>query len=208
MNALLFSLLMVLVLPLVITGWRSMLAALSLQGLLMGWLVVEQAPLGPHSILPLVDVLVVRGVMVPLLLQRVMHERAISRRGEARPPNLLSLLVVVVIVAVAFRFADWLTPVDPASDLRLAVAACGVLLGLFLLATQVGVLPQVVGALYIENAVVLFELDRGAGVLPLVVEAALLAVFVLSALVYVGYVNRMSTFVATLPDDGDEGPAL
>ncbi len=64
------------------------------------------------------------------------------------------------------------------------------------------------GALYIENAIALFELDRAAGVLPVPVEMALLAVFVASAGVYVRYVNRLSTFVAALPDDSDEAAAL
>ncbi len=208
MNALLFALLLVLILPLVMTGWRSMLAALSLQGLLMGCMVFQRAPLSWEAALPLFDLLLVRGVVVPLLLYGVMRERATSRRGDARPPNMLSLMLVAVLVAVAFRFAERLDPGGAESQLRLAVSASGVLFGLFLLATQVGVFTQVAGALYIENAIALFELDRAAGVLPIPVEMALLAVFVASAGVYVRYVNRLSTFVAALPDDSDEAAAL
>lgn len=209
MTALLFTLLLVLIFPLVVMGWRSMLLALSLQGLLMGWMVVQRGPVELHSAIPLLDLLIIRGAVVPLMLQRVMRDRATGGRQDVRAPNLFSLMVLALVIATAFRFAAVVDPAGGESQVRLAVATCGLLLGLFLLATQGGVFAQVVGVLYMENAIALFEFDRAAGVLPLPVELGLLAVFMISASVYVAYVERLSTFVATLPVDlPDEGPTV
>jgi hydrogenase-4 component E len=209
MTALLFTLLLVLIFPLVVMGWRAMLLALSLQGLLMGWMVAQRTPLEPDSAIPLLDLLIIRGAVVPLMLQRVMRDRAIGGRQDVRAPNLFSLMVLALVIGAAFRFAAFVDPIGGESQVRLAVATCGLLLGLFLLATQGGVFAQVVGVLYIENAIALFEFDRAAGVLPLPVELGLLAVFMMSASVYVAYVERLSTFVATIPIDlPDEGPTV
>ncbi len=209
MTALLFTLLLVLIFPFLVMGWRAMLLALSLQGLLMGWMVVQRGPVEADAAIPLLDLLIVRGAVVPLMLQRVMRARATGGRQDVRAPNLLSLMTLAVLVAAAFRFAGVMDPAGGESQVRLGVAAAGVLLGLFLLATQAGVFVQVVAVLYLENAIALFEFDRAAGVLPLPVELGLLLVFLMSAGIYVAYVERLSTFVATLPSDvADEGPTL
>lgn len=209
MTALLFTLLLVLLFPLVVMGWRAMLLALSLQGLLMAWMVVQRGPVGLDAALPLLDLMIVRGAVVPLMLQRVMRARALGGREDVQAPNLFSLLVLAVLIAAAFRFASAIDPAGGESQVRLAVASAGVLLGLFLLATQAGVFVQVVGVLYMENAIALFEFDRAAGTLPLPIELGLLLVFMMSARIYVAYVERLSTFVATLPIDvRDEGPTV
>jgi len=175
----------------------------------MGWMVVQRGPVEIDAALPLLDLLIVRGAVVPMMFQRVMRERTTGGRQDVRAPNLFSLLVLVLVIAAAFRFAAALDPVSGESQVRLAVAASGVLLGLFLLATQGGVFAQAVGVLYIENAIALFEFDRVEGAMPLPVELGLLAVFMISASVYAAYVERLSTFVATLPADPlDEGPTV
>lgn len=192
MSSLLLTFLLVSLFPLFISTWRTSLTGLSAQGLLMGWMSYRVEPtISAASMTTLVDLVLVRGVVAPLLLYRVMRAGQAPRRNDVIPPNMLSWGLVGILVALAFRFASRMAPADPQLQTHLAVAAAGVLLGLFVLSTQIGPFSQVVGALRIENAIALFELSGDHPVAPLPVRVGQLAVFLLTAWLYAYYVNRL-----------------
>jgi hydrogenase-4 component E len=205
MTSLLLIFLLVLLFPLFISTWRMSLTGLSAQGLLMGWIAYRAQPiLTAANVTTLVDLAVVRGVVVPLLLYRVMRAGQAPRRNDVIPPNMLSWGLVGILVALAFRFASRLAPADAQLQTLLAVAAAGLLLGLFVLATQVGAFSQVVGALRIENAIALFELSGDEPVAPLPVRVGQLVVFLVTAWLYASYVNRLQPATDLKREDGLE----
>ena len=77
MNALLVALLLVLLLPLFAASWRTSLLGLAGQGLLMAWIAIRLRP--EHATaaqwLTLVDLVLLRGVLGPWLLYRVLSAR-------------------------------------------------------------------------------------------------------------------------------------
>ena len=199
MTTLLIAFLLVVVTPFLMATWRTALATLSLQGLLMGWMVFRREPVSfPETIIALVDLVAVRGLLVPFMLYRTMRVQNPPRRGDSIPPNMLSWTMVGALIAIAFRFASQLDPVDPASRTTF-VAVSALLLGLFTLATQTGVLTQAVGALCIENAIALFELGQDERATPLPIKLGLAAVFLLSACMYVLYVRWLRPIPAQEP---------
>ena len=192
MSSLLIAFLLVLLLPLLIASWRMSLLGLAAQGLLMAWMMVRIAPLSSvASLVTLLDLGVVRGLLVPLLLFRVLRSHNAPRRNDVIPPNMLSWSLAAILVAFAFRFAGRVIPIGDEAQTHLAVAATGLLLGLFVLSTQTDAFSQVVGALRIENAIALFELGSGKVLAPLPVQIGQLVAFLLTTLLFVSYVDRL-----------------
>ena len=208
MSALLVAMLSVLILPHVMVRWRIAVAALGMQGLLMGMLLLQYRPLDAHVTLPLVDLLVVRGVLVPLLLERAMRSRVGSRHGETVPLRLLSLALVTAIIVLAFGFARRLEPLGGEPQLQLAVAASTLLLGLYQLSMHTSTLWQAIGALTVENAIALFALDDGLAGSALPGEVGLLAVFLVSVFLYAGFMKRLSPEDTASPIGDEEDVSL
>lgn len=162
MTALLVALLLVLLLPLFVGKWQVSVLGLAAQGLLMGWLACRWPHgAGEVSWLTIVDLLVVRGVVLPIALWRVLRARATTAGRDGLPPNLLTWAGAVVLLLAAFGGADVLAPTPALLHLQVAVAISGLLLGFLVLATQGGVFAQVVGVVRIGNAVALLQLGSG-----------------------------------------------
>ena len=190
MTILLMAFLVVILAPLVIPTWRTTAAMLSLQGLLLGWMAFRhRADATLDTMIALTDLVAVRGLLVPLLIYRVMRAQNPARSGDIVPPNMLSWAMAGGMVAISFRFATQLEPSGSEFQTVLAVATSGLLLGLFVLATQPGVFAQAAGALGIENAIALFELGQDERHTPLPIKVGLAGVFLLSACMYVLYVR-------------------
>jgi hydrogenase-4 membrane subunit HyfE len=149
---------MILLLPLFMASWRTSLFGIAGQGLLMGYLAYARAPeLTAEAAATLVDLAVVRGLVVPIVLYRVLRTRGVPRRNDVIPPNLLSWTAVLVLLLLAFRFAAAM-PMAPTERPFVAVATAALVLGFFVLATQVGVFSQMIAAMRIANAIAMFEL--------------------------------------------------
>jgi hydrogenase-4 component E len=159
-SPLLMSLLGVLLLPLFIGTWRISLLGLASQGLLLGWIYLRLDPEldAPGAWLTLLDLVVVRGLAAPLLLDRIQRTNRVPARNDVIPPNLISWTLAIAAAFVGFSFADLLVPLAGDGQTLVAVAIAGVLLAFFVLASQSVVFSQIVGLLRLENAIALFEL--------------------------------------------------
>ena len=150
----------VLLVPLFVASWRLSLFGLAVQGLLMAAIRHQIDPSldSLRAWVTMFDLIVVRGLGAPVVLYAVLRAHRTSGRHDVIPPNLMSWTLAIVLVLVAFRFADMLVPIagDPRSFVAGSTAA--LLLGLLVLATQTGPFSQMVGVLRIENAIALFEL--------------------------------------------------
>jgi hydrogenase-4 membrane subunit HyfE len=159
-NPILIAFVGVLVVPLFVASWRLSLFGLAGQGLLMAWIGHELHPAldSLSAWTQMADLVIVRGLGAPIALYAVLRAQRVSARNDVIPPNLMSWTLAIVLVLVAFSFADMLVPVDGDEHSFVAAACAGVLLGLLVLSTQTGPFSQMVGALRIENGIAMFEL--------------------------------------------------
>jgi hydrogenase-4 component E len=159
-NPILIAFVGVLMVPLFVASWRLALFGLAVQGLLMAWIGYEQHPAldSVSAWTQMIDLVLVRGFGAPVALYTVLRAQHANARSDVTPPNLMSWTLAIVLVLVAFRFADMLVPVDGDEHSFVAAACAGVLLGLLVLSTQRGPFSQMVGALRIENGIAMFDL--------------------------------------------------
>jgi hydrogenase-4 membrane subunit HyfE len=160
MSPLLIAFVGVLLVPLFVASWRLSLLGLVGQGVIMASLSYQLDPSldSVSAWLGLFDLIVVRGIGAPLLLYAVLRSQRAPARNDVLAPNLMSWTLAIVLVLVAFRFADMLVPTEGDDHALVAGATAGLLLGFLVLATQTGPFSQMIGALRIENAIALFEL--------------------------------------------------
>lgn len=209
MSPLLITLLGVLLVPLFVSTWRASLFGLSCQGFLMAWVAYRLHP-ELHTAsdwLTLADLALLRGVVAPWLLYRVLRSHDAPPRNDVIPPNLLSWTVALAFTLLAFRFTRGLVP-DGDERTLVSVAAAGVLLGFLVLATQSGPFSQIVGVLRIENAIALFELGGAHHHGSLWVRLGQVLIFVLSLVLYRWYLTKLDAHVDDAEFGAVEEPTL
>lgn len=191
MNPLLIAFVGVLLIPLFVATWRLSLFGLAAQGLLMGWISYQLDPAFDtvSAWVGMFDLVVVRGLAAPLVLYAVLRSQQATSRNDVIPPNLMSWTLAIGLVFVAFRFADMLEPLQGSQHSFIAGATAGLLLGLLVLATQTGPFSQMVGALRIENAIVLFEL--GGGHRDLAIQIAQSVILIATVLLFRWYLKTL-----------------
>jgi hydrogenase-4 component E len=157
--SLLIAFVIVLLLPLFMANWRVSLSGLAIQGFLLFFLASRSrgVELSVEGALTTLDLLVLRGIVAPSLLWKVLSDRNTPERNDMLPPNLLAWAGALGLLLLGFRVGDALVPIEGEMQMLVGVAACAALLGFLVLATQVGPLSQMVGVLRIENAIALFE---------------------------------------------------
>jgi hydrogenase-4 membrane subunit HyfE len=192
--------------PLFLASWRPNLAALGLQGFVMAALLLERGfPATASGAVLLFDLLVVRAWLAPRYLWGILREQtAHKKEAEVIPASLLAWSFAGVAVILAFQLAEALAPDQGDETLRIAVAAAGLLLGFLLLAAHDRTFAQLIGALRIENAVALFELDP-ARETPLPVQLGLTLALVLSIGIFGQLLRQLGpTASASAPPGGEE----
>ncbi len=194
MNPLLIAFVAVLLVPLFVASWRLSLAGLAAQGMLMASIRYQLDPelSSAGAWFDLFDLVIVRGIAAPLALYSVLLSQRASSRNDVIPPNLMSWTLAIVFVIGGFRFADMLVPADPVEHGFVAVASAGLLLGLLVLATQVGPFSQMVGALRIENAIAMLEVSATK-------EDDDLAMKIAQIVILIGTIILFRWYLRTLP---------
>ena len=207
MSSLLIGFLAILLVPLFAASWRVSLLGLALQGFVLGWISLRlHAPASLADRLALIDLIVVRGVVAPILLFQSFAVRGVPRRNDVIPSNLFAWILVGAFVFVSFRFAAAAFQTDVAGALPFASATLALLLGFFVLSSQSSMFSQIVGLLRIENSVVLFEL-MSPHRLPLAIQAGVSAVFLLTVLLFTWFLRQDLPAAAEGPA-AEEGPTL
>jgi hydrogenase-4 membrane subunit HyfE len=209
MSPLLVALLGVLLVPLFVATWRSSLAGLSLQGLLMAWIAygTGPAPDTANDWVTLADLVLVRGLWAPVALYGVLRAQNAPARNDVIPPNLLSWTAALGLVLVAFNFSEMLVRESGDQQTLVAVVVAGIMLGFLVLATQSDPFSQMMGALRIENAIALLELGGERHHQPLGVQLAQTAIVSITIAFYRWYLATLSAPAPT-PGSLPESPTL
>ena len=210
MSPLLIAFLGVLLVPLFVATWRTSLLGLACQGGLMAWLAFRMGadPRTLDGLITLTDLAVVRGMVAPLILYRVLRAQNLPPRNDVIPPNLLSWTLALGVVLVAFNFSASLVPEYGARRVLVAVATSALMLAFLVLATQSGTFSQIVGALRFENAIALFELGSAPEHAPLGIKVSQGLVVLATVLLYRWYLANLTTASPADSPGAAEGPTI
>jgi hydrogenase-4 component E len=138
----------------------------------------------PHLYVPAVIALVLKGIVIPVALHRVVIRLGIHRTVETvvgiGPTMLLGIGLVALSMVVMLKAA---ATADPLAREDLAFALSVLLLGLLMMVTRRNAVSQIVGFMSLENGLILAA--TGARGMPLVVEISV-AFSVLVAFIVIG----------------------
>jgi hydrogenase-4 component E len=165
---------------------HALLNIFALQAIVLALAVAWQAFVqhAPHLYVTAVIALVLKGIIIPVSLHRVIERLGIHREIETVVGIGLTMLAGIGLVALSLLLMMRVTAgADALAREDLAFALCVVLLGLLIMVTRRNAVSQIVGFMSIENGLVLAA--TGAKGMPLVVEISV-AFSVLVAFIVIG----------------------
>ena len=164
----------------------ALLNVFALQALVLALSVAWQAWAqgAPHLYITAAIALVLKAIVIPLALHRIIARLGIQRQIETvvgvGPTMMAGMALVALSMVVMLR----VTPeADPLAREDLAFALSVLLLGLLMMVTRRNAVSQVVGFMSLENGLILAA--AGAKGMPLVVEISV-AFSVLIAMIVIG----------------------
>ncbi|MBV8564502.1 MAG: hydrogenase-4 component E [Methylobacteriaceae bacterium] len=138
----------------------------------------------PHLFVPAAIALVLKAIVIPLALRRMVVQLGIHRSieiiGGVGPTMLAGIGLVALSMIVMLRAT---AAADPLAREDLAFALSVVLLGMLMMVTRRNAVSQVIGFMSLENGLILAA--AGASGMPLVVEISV-AFSVLIAFIVIG----------------------
>jgi hydrogenase-4 component E len=164
----------------------SLLNVFALHAVVLAASVAWQAHIqdAPHLYVTAAIALVLKAIIIPVVLRRVVVKLGIHRNIETVGGIGLTMLVGMGLVALSMVVMLRATAAaDPLTREDLAFALSVVLLGLLMMVTRRNAVSQIVGFMSLENGLILAA--TGAKGMPLVVEISV-AFSVLVALIVIG----------------------
>jgi len=127
-----------------------------------------------HTAFIAFETVVVKALVVPYFITRLMNKMDVRRDAESYIDNFLSLIFATTVIVLSFALAVALKAVDRTVDvLTLGVSLSAVVMGLFIMTTRKKLITHVMGYLVLENAIFMLSLSIAAEV-PTIVEAGVL----------------------------------
>ncbi len=164
----------------------------AMQAIALALSVAWQARLqdAPHLFVTAAIALVVKGIIIPTALHRIVRRLEIHREIEQAlgggPTMLLGLGLVALSILLVVPSA---AGVDPLAREDLAFALAVILLGLLMMITRRNAVTQIVGFMSLENGLVLAA--TGAKGMPLVVEFSVAFSILVAFIVFGVFVFRI-----------------
>ncbi len=165
--------------------------ALSVQGVLLGFLPILRPNLSPtpRMIFLALAMIFFKGLVLPRLLDRAVRQADVRREVEPFIDFSASILLGIIFLAISFYFASRLPlPDAEMSSLAVTVGFFNIFVGFILLVSRKIALNQVIGYLVLESGIFIF----GAALaleLPVMLELGILldvfvAVFVMGIVIF------------------------
>lgn len=170
----LIAFLLATVIPVFFGKTRSAPLWLAMQALALAWNGVAHhgAPSG-HTLMSLLEVLIIRAAVAPVLLRRAIRLRS-EPNLDLMPSNLFTWAIAIALVALAFEFGA--PDMIDRQAVTLGAIGATVTVALLLLSANSAPPAQLVAVLFMENALALFE-SLLPEPWPLPVHAALSAIY-------------------------------
>jgi hydrogenase-4 component E len=178
---------------------RTAIGSSALQGALLGLLVVVVH--GSPALRPILlggSAGVIKGILIPGMLQRARREAAIRREVEPYVGFVASLLLGAVATGAAILFADRLPlAAEHRGSLLVPTSLATVLTGFLILTTRRKAITQVVGYLVLENGIFVMGLTLHQA-MPSLVEVGVLLDLLVAIFVIGIVINHISREFASL----------
>ena len=143
----------------------------------------------------ILETLVVKTVVVPSILFKVVRKYNVYREVEPYIPNFYSIVITTVIFVLGFIISYYSVKYAPnIKPLHFAVSVSTVMAGLFIIMTRKKIITHIMGYMFVENGIFLLSLSV-AKEMPLIVNmGVLLDIFIGVFLLVLVYKNIKSTF--------------
>lgn len=165
------------VIPVFFGKVRSAPLWLAVQALALGWNgVAHHEGISIHTLVALLEVLIVKAAIAPLLLRRATRLCA-EPNLDLMPSNLFTWVIAIALIVLAFEFGA--PAMTDRQALTLGVVGATVAVALLLLSTNNSSPAQLVAVLFMENALALFE-SLLPEPWPLPVHGALSAIYLMT----------------------------
>jgi hydrogenase-4 component E len=168
----------------VINVFALQAVALSLS---VAWQAVVQN--APELVVTAVVALVVKGIIIPTALHRIIRRMAIQRQVEQVVGSGTTMLTGLGLVALSILLVQPVGEVSIYTREDLAFALAVILLGLLMMITRHNAITQVVGFMSLENGLVLAA--TGARGMPLVVEISVAFSILIAFIVFGVFLFRI-----------------
>ncbi len=169
----------------------SYIKLLVLQGLVlfgMAYLELKSIDL-PNLLFILVETLVVKAIVIPLFLVRIIRKNRITRETEPYVSDFLSLVTVTLGIVLAVILAHRVSA-NYGQTLFLAGSIAGMFAGIFIIVTRRKIITHIMGYMVLENGIFVLALAAGSE-MPMAVNAGILLDIFTSVLVLGVFANKI-----------------
>jgi len=135
-----------------------------------------------------IETLLVKTILIPLFLTRILNKNEVFRDNEPHIPNFYSLVIASIMLFAGFMISNLHGQgFENVTALYFGVSISTILISLFLITTRKKILTHVIGYIMMENGIFLLSLSV-AKEMPIIVNMGVLldifiAVFILGFLI-------------------------
>lgn len=178
-----------------IERFRHYASTLGIQGwllLVIAFLQIQDMGLG-EKIFIIAETLILKGIVVPMLLFKIINKLKINKVHKASLPPFYTVVLALILMGVSM----WLTSVIAGAEngsLFFGVAIFGLFVGLLLITVHRRIFSQLIGFLVIENSVFFFSLAVGIHI-PMLINIGVLLDILMGVLL-------LSLFITKLGGEG------
>jgi hydrogenase-4 component E len=164
---------------------------LALQGLvLFGMAYLELRSIDVYNLLfILLETLVVKAIVIPLFLVRIIKRNKITREAEPYVSDFMSLVAVTLGIILGVVLAHRVSS-DYSQTLFLAGSIAGIFAGIFIIVTRRKIITHIMGYMVLENGIFVLALAAGSE-MPMLVNAGILLDIFTSVLVLGVFANKI-----------------
>ncbi len=148
----------------------------SIQGILLTVLVIMG--FGDFSLINFIflvsETLIVKSIVIPIFLIRIVRKNGILREVEANVPNFYSLIVASVLFALGFFISYWaLNFGKSVNPVFFGISFSTIFTGLFIIISRKNIVTHILGYMMMENGIFLLSLSV-AKEMPVVIDLGVL----------------------------------
>jgi len=154
------------------TRIEGYIRAIAFQGLILALLVIidVRAHSLPEFIFLLVETLVFKTVVIPLLLINIVRKSGVKREVEPYIPQFYSLLIASIVLGLGFVVAFWVSgSIETREPLYFGISIAIVVMNLILIVTRKKIVTHILGYIMMENGIFLLALSI-ANTMPFVIN--------------------------------------
>lgn len=145
----------------------------------------------------LLETLVVKAILMPYFIRRVILTNNITREAEPSVPNYVSLMFCTIVIIGSYLIS-LMVDSPTVNKMFLVAALAGIFCGLFFITTRRKVITHVICYVIVENGAFILSLANG-NEMPVLVNLGVVLDVLVSVFLLVIFINK----VGDVTNDGD-----